>query len=499
MLSKLIAAQNRRPWHPYNFLLFCGFVGVMRGVLEIVLQRTVPQNFEVFNYVPFYILLGLLLSFALSIIAGVSFQTVQKSLTVGLFIGLFPPLFDFLIFQNRSAFYAYYYLWDLKNIPYAWYKPQASFPAGETLAIWLSVAFCGAYVCSISRNIWRGFGGLIVGYLVFLIMGAILPMVLAKISGLALSTAEGARRANPQTLRLFASQLALFQALLAIPVFLMMRRELLKRVFRRALHIAPFVMLTVLGGTFVRANAIDLVQSALMTVAVFVVILVQNDYFDALEAQGKEPSRVEKYDLQFMNAFFAIALVIFLNSTNRGALAILVFFICGLLYNYPFYRARNYFPANLKIEGLWGLSAFLAGALIEPNSLFTSGGLLLVFLIFGGWSTVAVLKDLKDVEADQRSNVQTIFTIFTRHGHSVAKIWQIVRLGVLFLIFIPVWISIAILPLMPILVLTALTTLMAGTFWLTNYKRAFQMQLGFISVLIVFWQIAFLMGWLSRQ
>lgn len=498
MLARLIAAQNRRNWHPHAFLLFCAFVALMRGLLEILLQGIVLYNSDIFNFIPFYILLGLLLTGMLSLTGGVSFQSVQKSLTMGLFMGLFPPLFDFFFFRNNSAFYGYYYVWDFVNLPYVGYKPDFNFPAGETMAIWLSIAFCGAYAFTVGGKVWRAVAAFAGAYLVFLFMGSLMPMLAAKLSGVALATVEDARRADTQTLRALALRIAFYQGALALCVYLLIRRDLLLHLMRRALHVAPFAMLTVLGGLSVHANAVSLTQSVLMISAFGFVALVQNDYFDAQEMQGTRKNLiVEKYDVQIINILYLLMLVPLFMLNGRNAIPGFVVFVCGVLYNYPLYRARNYFPANLKIEGVWGLCAFLAGALLEPQLVSKPGILMMAFLIFGGWSTVAVLKDLKDAEADRLSNVQTIFTMFLRRGKGVDEIWKIARIFLIALIFIPVAIAAALLGALPLVALTVLTALLAATFWLSNYRRAFQLQLLLLSCLIGFWQVAFFLGWID--
>lgn len=498
MLARLIAAQNRRNWHPYTFLLFCGFVGLMRGVLEILLQGILLYNSDVFNFIPFYILLGLMLTGVLSLTAGISFQSVQRSLIMGLFVGLFPPIFDFFIFRNSSAFYGYYYVWDFINLPYHGYKPEFNFPAGETLAIWLSITFCGAYVYIVSGKIWRSVAALAGAYLVFIFMGSLLPMLLAKFSGISLTTLEDARRADPQTLRALALRIAFYQAFLALLVYLTLRVKLLLHLLRRMLHIIPFVMLTLLGGTAVHTNAVSLMQAVFLIFAFGLVALVQNNYFDTLESrQGGKNHIAAKFDVQIINVLYILALIPLFMLNSRTALAGLIIFVCGILYNYPLYRARNHFPANLKIEGVWGLSAFLAGSLLEPQAASRSGILLMAFLVFGGWSTVAVLKDLKDAEEDHQDGVQTVFTLLMRRGYSVSHVWQGVRWVLMALFMIPAILAYGRLPLLPFITLASVTAVIYATFWLKNYRLAFQAQLGLIAAYLGFWQVAFSQAWIS--
>ncbi len=498
MLRRLIERQNRRNWHPYAFLMFCVFVGLTRGVLEITLQGIGLYNSDVVNFLPFYVLLGLLLTLLLSSLGGVSFQSVQKSLTMGLFIGLFPPLFDYVIFASNSAFYGYYYVWNLSQLPFLGYKPEFNFPAGETLAIWISILFCGLYVFAVTGKVVRSLLALAGAYLVFLFMGSFLPMLVAKFSGVELPTIDAARASDTATLRALSFRIAFYQSLLALLVYLLLRRDILTLVVRRLLHVAPFVMLTILGGVIVRANAVTLTQSTLLIAVVGIATIIQNDYFDAQQSsQTDVATPLQKFDVQFVNALTLLAVLPIFFHNNRAAISAAIAFVCGVLYNYPFYRARNYFPANIKIEGVWGLTALLSGVLIEPAAAAKPAVVLIAFLVFGGWSTVAVLKDLKDAEEDRRDGVQTVFTLLMRRGYSVAQIWGVLRWLFIVLMLVPPALTFTRLSALPFAVLMCVTVLLFSTFWLKKHSRAFQLQLGLIAVYLGFWQLAFSRAWIS--
>jgi len=413
---------------------------------------------------------------------------------MGLFLGLLPPIFDFVIFQNRSAFYGYYFVWDFNSLPYTGYKPEFNFPAGETLAIWLSIFFCAAYTFAVSKNVARAIVALAVAYAVFIFMGSLLPMIVARLSGVTVASVSEARGVDPQTLRALALRLAFYQGILAFITYLFLRPALLHHLLRRALHILPFVMLVVLGGAAVNANPVSLAQSTLLIAIYGFVALAQNDYFDAQDASIKR--NVERFDVQILNALYLMTLIPVFMAGNRAAIAGLIIFVCGILYNYPLYRARNYFPANLKIEGIWGVMAFMAGTLLDVQASSRSGVLIMAFLVFGGWSTVAVLKDLKDAEEDYRDGVQTLFTIFMRRGKTVVQVWSATRIVLSSLVMIPVLIALVLLNFRALL-LVGVTTALIGTFWLNNHKRAFQIQLIILGLMIGFWQLAFYLEWIT--
>jgi hypothetical protein len=132
-----------------------------------------------------------------------------------------------------------------------------------------------------------------------------------------------------------------------------------------------------------------------------------------------------------------IVAAIFLGRNSAATYLLLLQFVASVVYNYPFYRARDYFPANLKIEGLWGATSFLIGWLSARESLPPSAvkttvaegaalsaldadSAIAAFLIFGGFSLLSALKDQKDIELDTRSKTQTLYTFAARKNQVTA-------------------------------------------------------------------------------
>ena len=108
-LRRIILAQERRNYHPYSFLLFCIFTGLMRGILELFLHNIQIRNTEIVGFIPFYVSLGLLLREMLARLTTVSRESIEKSLVMGIFLGLFPPLFDLFLPASAPIFYGYYF------------------------------------------------------------------------------------------------------------------------------------------------------------------------------------------------------------------------------------------------------------------------------------------------------------------------------------------------------------------------------------------------------
>jgi FAD/FMN-containing dehydrogenase len=147
-----------------------------------------------------------------------------------------------------------------------------------------------------------------------------------------------------------------------------------------------------------------------------------------------------------------------------------VYGVASYLYNSPLYRGKRYFPANLKLEGLWGGSAFLLGVLAaampqlaDLGSARVDGARLTstmerlpfswrygpdvavaALLAFGGWSLLASLKDEKDVEIDAELGVQTLFTLGRRRDVSAEVVARWVRGVALACLLIAAWAPLAI-------------------------------------------------------
>jgi 4-hydroxybenzoate polyprenyltransferase len=130
----------------------------------------------------------------------------------------------------------------------------------------------------------------------------------------------------------------------------------------------------------------------------------------------------------------------------------------SFLYSYPYYRAKLYFPSNLKVEGVWGVASFLIGltgalehqlngmprweiAGAESYGAFLHspgpGAVVAAFLVFGGHTLIAILKDYKDVEADSLAGVGTVYTLSQRRGLSLGRVHLWVSVATLICIALP--------------------------------------------------------------
>jgi hypothetical protein len=495
MIGSLIRRQQKRGWHPYSLLLFCVFTGGTRGILEFVLHGINISNADMLNFIPFYVLLAMLLTLMLSKIADVQFQTVQKSLLMGIFLGLFPPILDVLMPHDYPVLYGYYFVWDFANLPYLGYNPMLSFPAGEAITIWLSVFFCGLYVFVLTANYLRTLLALVVGYCVFIFMGSLFPMIITKLSTSGVDSLAQLRELSPLTINAIGFRLSFYQGLLALFIYLLVRPGLCLQICKRLIHIVPFIMLTLLGGIMVQANSVSLLQSALLMLAVGIALIVQNDFFDAAEDSESRPPQIAEFDVKTVNFLVVLCMLGIFFHNNRAAVSALIAFICGVLYNYPFYRARNTFPSNLKIEGVWALTSFLSGAMLETSRTNSPRVQLVAFLVFGGWSLAALVKDLKDIDADKKNHVRTVFTLLENRGIRRERAWFYIRIVIVLLVSAPVLLA-AIFGSGIAAALAVVGALLPATaLFGANGKAGFRLFLMAVSLDIICWQFIFAKSW----
>jgi hypothetical protein len=218
---------------------------------------------------------------------------------------------------------------------------------------------------------------------------------------------------------------------------------------KRLNHILPVLFTTLLGYVIHdQIGGYALFIAGCMFFAALV-SLVHNDYFDRAEddISGRR-AYLDSNDLNFFNGLLVLLILLFIMNANIVGYCVLLFFVLSCLYHCDFYRGKRWFPANIKIEACAGLAAFLGGILAAflyktglggdffhlvnvPSALAGSkevmatflqpSDLLFIFLVFGGWSLFAVLKDSKDIERDQAVGNQTLYTLLARRHRNVDR------------------------------------------------------------------------------
>jgi hypothetical protein len=433
---QIIRIQESRPYSTYAILLFCLFVGIARLMGEwFIGARTIQYTLLDFvGYVLFYWYSFFTIGLILFVLVKQPWRKSINVVLIGIFLGVLPPVFDLLIYEIGTIRYSYYWAFPRDWSPFL-YNPRHHFHFGETLILWLTVVFTALYVRH-KTDSWGGFAlGALLAYIVLLVNGAVVPSTLQYLQ-------QESGWAFPHLIYM----MLITQTLVCVAVYLLFQPALRKGLLRRAPHAMPFVVMSLLGAAFTSGtlNAQAIVNAGLI-LFIFLVALVQNDFYDAEEDsfQGRKPY-VDAEDVRFMtiSAGFVIIATLALNSMV-GAMYLMIFGL-SFLYSYPLYRGKQYFPSNLKMEGSWGLAAFLSGMLgaLEHGVgdvpkwevlAFTASPptpgwplILACVLVFGGHSLLAILKDYKDVSADAHARIQTLYTLALRRGVLPARVHAVV-------------------------------------------------------------------------
>jgi len=458
----LIRVQEIKSYNFYVLLAFSVFTGMARGLEEILIFAIPLKNSEVLTFLHFYLSLAIILTAGISAIGGLPWQKVLNVILVGIFLGIFPPLIDSLLSGETQVFYGFFFLHDWREIPWLGYKPEFNFPLGECITIWLSIFFSGYYVYYKSRSPWRFLVASGFAYAGFMLFGSFLPMLVAYLTAGYIPSIQTARALDESLLRSIVYYNAFAQIALATFFYLLLRRALLLHLLRRSLHGLPFVVMALLGA----AMAGNITGHVLLAAALVFwgawMNLVQNRLYDLQDDRADNREQISQHDVDFFNVTYLLAVVAIFFTGNQMVIPILLMYPLTFLYNHPAYRGKKKFPTNLKIEGVWGVGAFVAGALATGKPL-PSAFPSLALLVFGGFSLIAALKDAKDVRNDKRSGTQTLYIKLISSGIHLRTAHRIIFTLCMLAFLVPPVIF-AYVGVYPLSVILALSTLGAAIF-----------------------------------
>lgn len=333
------------------------------------------------------------------------------------------PFLDAPIYGPGTFGYTY-----LRELPDAWFfgfvNADQRYPAGQAVLIWASIVTGSVLTARRTRSAARaGLAGLAI-YGVWLLALGYFPAAAAMLGE---RFPEGGAH---DWVFLTAGQL-----LVGVMAIFAPRPKLVWHLIRRANHAVPFILMSLLGAAFAGSLSTTAVIYAGLLLLTFITALAQNDLHDVAEdtLQGR-PRIVSGDDVAFLNVTLVLLITTLLLAWSLVGALLLVVLVLSYLYSYPFYRGKAFFPANLKMEGAWGLASFLVGIFAyfehaayggpawfiegtQPVSKilhFTNEMVIASVLVFGGYSLVAMLKDYKDWQADLRAGVQTLYTLAKR-------------------------------------------------------------------------------------
>lgn len=431
----IIALHEKRAYSTYRIFLFSLFVGSVRLFAEWALGGSYPRVplSSLVTVAGFYWLSFFVVTMVLRILVAQPWRVSINVILVGIFLGMFPPIIDTIA---GGTGFEYGYVWSFVD-DWRWviYNPAHKITVGEASVLWAMIILTTAYVAHKTRSALRSFAAFVLAY------GAVIFIASAL--------ADAAERTRtffdwPGDHRVVL--INLYQIIACMGIYLLLQPRLLKGLARRVPHALPFMLFVFLGSAVTdRVSETTAVYALLMFLA-GLVALAQNDHFDAVEdsAQGRE-AYLDLEDVRFLTITAAMGVVVLASANSTELFLATAAFAAFSLYNFPFYRAKRYFPSNLKIEGIWGFTAFGFGVVAavehgayEAPRWWASGipmplhdqwtkafdpiTLAAMLLAFGGFSLVAALKDYKDWEADQSAGVQTLYTLAAKRGWNMARL-----------------------------------------------------------------------------
>jgi hypothetical protein len=447
-IDNLIRLQEKKRYHAYAFLGVVAFVAIARQLLETTLCRPIIARSIALlpNSVTFYLCIALMFTAGCAVLTRQPWQRCANVVMIGVFLGCFPPLIDTLRVGPYQCFYTYNTAW-FASWPWWLYAPERNVDVGEAAALWSAIVLVGYYVYRRTQSARRALAAIAWGYATVALCGTIVPSAVRWLDQRYVLGSVGSGRATA----IAPTLLATGEALVCLVCYLALNRRLGRRVLARLIHGAPFFGLTFVGAAHaswaLRGAAIRpsfgpaaVVVPMLWLAFAVVASIVQNDYYDRDEdAPGAGCRHVDADDVRIATFLAALVALAALISAAPLGLILLLLDLTAVIYNAEFYRAKRYFPANYKIEAIWGAGAYLLGVLVItlgtrelPIQLWYGA-----VLAFAGWSAFSSIKDYKDIRADLRAGNQSLYVLVYRRGGSLRALHATLRIGLVACMAIP--------------------------------------------------------------
>lgn len=461
-LLNLINIQEKKEYNFYVILVFALFVGIVRFLLEFMLSDRPLFGFNMMlaQIFSFYLLCIFIYTAILKLfVKDLIWKRSIHLVLIGVFLGILPPVIDSLIYGPRNFTYGY-----VPNFISDWrilfVNKDASLPFGEAFILICTIFFTALVIYIKEKSIVKLFLALIVTYAAIFFYASFLPHLADQVADFSYQLSNKIYLPNigirEKTIFFTgfpsAFTIAIFQIVACIILYFYLNPSLFLGIFKRLNHAFPVVLTCLLSYSLIMPIDFYAYIIGGVMLLLSVTVIVQNDYFDNEEdAITGRPQYVNKDDVMFFNSIALFLIFIFAAVGNFVAVPMLLFFLVSVIYNHDFYRGKSYFPANYKIEGMWGFSAATCGivmamvskSLIAGNilqiisigilypdskdftvnqfySIWSLSTLLIVFFVFGGWSIISVIKDYKDIEGDARVGNQTAYTLLLKKGKDIA-------------------------------------------------------------------------------
>jgi hypothetical protein len=429
-IDRAAKTYEAREFDTSRALAFVVFIATTRSTLEWVLSGLSVQFplTTILGHISFYWVTffsyGLIVKWC---VPGLPWRRSINVVLFGLFLGLVPPLIDAAVYGLGHGMYYNY----IRNFPDDWsvlfYNPAQKINVGETAVIWSTIFFSCFYVALRTASATRTLLAFVLAYAAVLLDGA----AAANVARMARASLQWAGQSG-------IVFIVLSQLVLSALLYFAYRPVLVMHVLRRLPHLLPFGLISLVGASLTGELSVLALIYASVVLLLAYTTAVQNDYFDG-------GSVVEANDVTFFNVVSVITLLLFFGVNATPTIAFTGIFVTALLYNYPFFRGKRYFPGNLKMEGVWGGLSFLVGAFAAREQTLAGGGywftgapqgsainavtepfsptvVAAAALAFGGFSVLAALKDQKDIETDYKERIKTIYTIAKSRGKDLVVV-----------------------------------------------------------------------------
>jgi hypothetical protein len=351
---------------------------------------------KLYFFINWYLVLFFSFAVVLRVAARLPFERAANPATVGLLFGVVPPLIDWMV-GNEPPQYVFFR--SFEPLLAADYQP-----IGESVVLWLLILATIGFTYYLTRSPARA---TIAG------VGAYIVLQLHGFALVSLFTGSDRFSADAETRRVL---LAEFNLLIAALIYVVWRGRALVASIARVNHCLPHAMLALGGAAWAGYGLRDALVKGAIVVALFLVLLFHNDYYDQQEDRVAGRQRMVTIDDVVWSSFFLFALTFPIVQLNM-----LIVFLCaigfltGLLYHHPSVRLKERFCLAYKAEGVWAWLAFLIGA-SSPSGFVGKHLVAASLLVFGGGTLISIPKDWKDIDADRAARIPTYYVVFTRHG-----------------------------------------------------------------------------------
>jgi len=355
-----------------------------------------------------YFHLSIALICILHYVTGLDWKRIQNAVYLGIFLGVFPPIIDyFLNGFNSKTIYRYYVSENFQNMPWYFYAPELGAPIGETIIVWASILFTASYAYLKTNSPLKLIFTFVITYFLMVLHFGFVPIMSIKLVG------------DMSQAQFIISLLPFWYLFLSILIYLILRPVLRGIMLRRFLHLMPYTLVVLCGGQFTYAINTPVMLAAATAFLIAFAVALQNDHFDS--RHGEHKKLIDECDMVFFNIMVGGFLLWMLLLNQMTVLPLILIYCFGILYNYPKFRIKKFFPGAQKIEGMGAMMFFLTGVMVFDRINFRPGILLTAFLIFGGWSVLASWKDLKDIRSDTRLGYKNLYTFFMGFGMSLSR------------------------------------------------------------------------------